>query len=568
MRWFLRVVKNALLLLVLPLFWWGPVVHPHINRLALRKAEKELEAGDRTINEDMVRRLKKNEEAFFFGGNSADAVSAYHVLSNISIYDYAHNAIPDEVNGIPHFGYTLIDEWWRAYQWAMPGIRYTDHDFAVACGWLAHQLADWYPHYAAVDCKGNLVDNGYAGADNRKIFSGFSNSHRVFGADYYPEILASYVVADHALIEFFFDLLVMQGDRGFFDRNRVELFETRSVGGKLRNLLTAASERYYGHAVRIPPEHIPQLADTFNSVIRGIQFFIELAVFLRPSLVYALKNTIDPAITGGPDYIQLSIDRVVDGLFRKSYGEISQLSRERVVLYHTLESRSGLAVVKRPGNIFFPVVRQLGTIINLNQAIPVLRGFEHLSVPIRVGFIKIRIDLPGQLAKLLISFIKDKGVDNLFKRNHDTNALMSFLEELLVDDGADLSVPLRNFKASLKPVAELDGDEHLTEAELLKQMIERRQIGVRLVPATSPEQPDYCKLLNSRRLLFRVDGYEVKEYPAVFKLREKWNGNVLELTCSLLKELKAGVHHLFVDIWDNSNIHSRYLDLEVSLVDR
>ena len=52
---------------------------------------------------------------FIFAGNSADAISMYHILNKVSMYDYAHNAIPDTYSGCPQFGYALIDEWRQAY---------------------------------------------------------------------------------------------------------------------------------------------------------------------------------------------------------------------------------------------------------------------------------------------------------------------------------------------------------------------------------------------------------------------------------------------------------------------
>ena len=111
------------------------MVHPHINRLALRKAKKELASGNTGINEDMIKRLAANEEAFIFAGNSADAISMNHILNNVSVYDYAHNAIPDTFEGSPQFGQALIDEWRQAYD-GERGVRYSDRDFR-GCLWLA-----------------------------------------------------------------------------------------------------------------------------------------------------------------------------------------------------------------------------------------------------------------------------------------------------------------------------------------------------------------------------------------------------------------------------------------------
>lgn len=560
----IRVLRNAFLLILSPLFWWGPVVHPHINRLALKKAEEELAAGSREINRDMVEKLRQNKEAFIFAGNSADAISAHHVLNSISIYDYAHNALPDSFFGSPEFGYTLIDEWLQAAAGKWGSLRYREEDFAVACGWVAHQSADWYPHYAAVDGEGNLVNEGHAPADEVSVFSGFANSHRVFGADFYQEILQGYVVADHALIELFYDLLIMQSDKEFFDRNRVKLFAT--LPGTQQNLLTAASERYAGDAARIPPEHIPVLEETFNTVIRGLQLFIELLAAAQPSVTTAVKNSIDPQLADGPDYLMLSIKKVIDGLFKKSYAEISSLARQEPALKGPTGRDILLSTVKTPGSILFPIVRELGTIFEMNRLLPVLRGRESWPVRLKIfGVPVVTIDLANELVRMLISLISVKSMQALSRRNYETNALLAYLSELISNDHSDLQAPLRRFKKSLRPVVRIDGDPGTPEEERLREMLARREIRIRIVPATSPSQPDPVKLLNPQRLLFRIDGYDVRDYPDAFKLEEKLEHNVLLLTCSILREPAEGTHHLFVDVWDNTNVHSRYLDREIAI---
>ncbi|HEY3316574.1 MAG TPA: hypothetical protein VGL40_15025 [Bacillota bacterium] len=82
------------------------------------------------------------------------------------------------------------------------GQVHSPRELAVACGWLAHQIADFYPHYAPVDAQGALVE---AGATNGSPFKGYANSHRVLGTSFYSEVLNEYTTLDHGLIEFFHD---------------------------------------------------------------------------------------------------------------------------------------------------------------------------------------------------------------------------------------------------------------------------------------------------------------------------------------------------------------------------
>jgi hypothetical protein len=560
MRRFLRILKNALLLVVFPVLWWGPVVHPHINGLALKKAKKMLEEGDDTINENMVRRLDCNKDTFLFAGNSADAISTYHILNKISIYDYAHNSIPNDHTGIPHFGYTLIDEWLQADRGERAGIRYSEKDFAIACGWLAHQVADWYPHYAAVDKDGQLVNDGYGEPDKRTIFPGFANSHRMLGADYYPEILNNYVLTDHGIIELFYDLLVMRGNEEFYDHNRVELFEVKP-GNETKNLLTIVSERYFDQGVRVPPEDIPVLEETFNSVIRGIQVLIEILTLLRPNIHTAIDNAIKTT-TGGLDYfINLSVDRIVEQLFRKSDDDISALANQSVNIKIDDDE------VKRPGSILFPLAGKLGSIIDLNSLLPLLRGAEKFKVPFEICFFKIcfikgSINLPAALISHVKTFVRAKSASVLSKDNHETNALISFIEELLIDDNDNLSVPVKKYKDTVQPVVMLDSTK--PDVDAINEMFQQQEILIRIIPATSPDNPETSKLLNQKQLLFRIDGYNIKAKSWDYDLKEEFRGDdILHLTCNILEKPKEGTHHILVDIRDNNQIQSNSLEYEI-----
>ncbi len=507
------------------------MVHPHINRLALRKAEKDLASSHPNINEDMLKRLTANEDAFIFSGNSADAISMHHILNNVSMYDYAHNAIPDTYSGCPQFGYALIDEWRQAYSGARD-MRYPDRDFAVACGWLAHQLADWYPHYAAIDRAGALVSDGHQAGDGVRTFSGFANSHRVLGADYYPEILHQYVTIDHALIEFFYDLLALQDYRKELKNNHVEHF---SVAGN-HCLLTATSERYIGQAARIPPEKVSEFWKTHNFVISSLQSFLKLISIFRPATVSAIRNTIDPRVTGATDYISLSADHVVEGLLCQSYDEINRMATENFY-----QGTAGSISVKKPGNLLYPVIRELGMFAGLHKA---FSFHEQLS-----------------WTPKMVSFLDDRKELAYTQRNHDAEALFCFLSELILKNRQDLSAPLENFRQTVRPVIELTGTGSSKE-EILKQMLRSRQLTFRFIPAASPVHPDDRKLLNRNRLNFKIDGYDVSLMPESYLLNESWSGEVLKLSCYLLKPPSVGVHDLFVDIQDQGGASARFLDFE------
>ena len=79
--------------------------------------------------------------------------------------------------GVPRFGYALVNEWYENRS------KYPEHHVAIAAGWLAHQLADWYPHYACIRDDGELDDDPTRVADGLSIFAGFANALTIFGAD-------------------------------------------------------------------------------------------------------------------------------------------------------------------------------------------------------------------------------------------------------------------------------------------------------------------------------------------------------------------------------------------------
>ena len=95
----------------------------------------------------------------------------------IDLYDYAHNYHPDHAQGVPRFGYTLVNEWYENRS------KYPEHHVAIAAGRLAHQLADWYPPYACIRDNGELDDDPTRVADGLSTFAGFANALTIFGAD-------------------------------------------------------------------------------------------------------------------------------------------------------------------------------------------------------------------------------------------------------------------------------------------------------------------------------------------------------------------------------------------------
>jgi hypothetical protein len=542
------VLTRILLLPLLPVLNWGPATHPLINQRALERARAELAKGNSRINPEIVARLSRQREAYIYGGNSTDVISVYHFGSGgSSIYDYAHNYYPDRAGGAPVFGYSLIDEWRRAH--TVPnGFVWPEKDFAIACGWLSHQLADWYAHYAAVDRDGNLLPDPLSTPDGEEVFPGYANSHRVFGAYFFPEILALYSKVDHALVELAHDMLILDNKAELRQQNRMELFDNYHENGRIYNLLTAASERYRGVTARIPPEHVARLRHEFNLVIRGLKVFAEQLCHLNPGLLEALRNSIDPAVTGKPDYLSLAVEKIVDELFCKSFEEIAALSKQS--LCHPGPGAPGITVREagRAGTVFFGFLRRLGELLGDSEDCRCLRGL---------------IDLKFLFLKYLAHHWGANRIWELGARVYPNPALWGFLSELFEQKHRDLEGPRAVFRRQLQPAVGFDGPPGLGEPELLRWMVGRGELRVKVVPALALDRPAPEKKLAPESVRFWINNYPVEQLPAFYRLRAEWEGYKLVLKCEIKGNLCPGHHLLHVGAADKGGTEARALEREI-----
>lgn len=545
-----RLFVRGLLLPLLPLFWWGPVTHPYINYRALKRAEKEAAGNNPRVNRDLLARVAHHRDSFVFGGNSADAIAVRHILTRSAAYDYTHNFIPDSASGRPVFGYALISEWLAGQERGRHPYR--EEDLAVACGWLAHQLADWYAHYAAVDAAGRLLPDPCTPPDGSTVFSGYANSHRVFGTDFCPEILREYRLVDHALVEFFHDFLISSDDQEErFNTNRVVFFQNYRAKGRWYNLLTAASERFWGLAPRIPPDELDSLGENLRTVAKGLRGLIHLASFLRPELAETIRQGIGPAATGEPDYIELSAAAVFDGLFCRSYEEIALVAKPPQDAVPAIPP-DPLVVreVTQPGTLLFRLAHRLGSLLP-DTSLPLFREPEDFSI----RFLKL-FELRGKIVSRLIAGLS---VEKLlaFSSTADENALLAFLSTLLTTPHLDLGVACAYFRAALQPVVVLGGDPSVPETERLAAMLNAGELAVRIVPAFASNDPAsrQLKALDLATLRFYVDGYDVRDDPARFELRlVPVDDCRLEARVKLKQRLAEGYHRLKVAVKDNCGV--------------
>ncbi|MGC7847794.1 zinc dependent phospholipase C family protein [Desulforudis sp. 1088] len=559
-----KCLRLAVLLPLLPALNWGPFTHPYINKRALEKANDKVgKSSDHGINLDTLRLLNKHSTEFIWGGNSADAVSAYHLLNDdIGIYDYAHNYVPDNARGVPEFGYRLINEWKQAAKGNRDYKHYSEPDFATACGWLAHQIADWYAHHAALDADGELLSDPSADTDGVYTFSGYSNSHRILGTGFYPEVLKSQTMTDHALVEFFHDALIYQKMQPEdLDGVHVRLFDEHiGPDGRPYNLLTDTSERYRGLASRICPGQIPALQQNFKLVLDGLRIILALFRFLRPSFLEAVRNSIDPAVTLKPDLVEMSSDCVVERLFAVSDAQLAELGKELTAADlddHQISVRD----VTRAGTVLFQLAYRLASFVDADAVVPWIESAEQLRLKFFWGLVDFRV----VALRRLLNLIHSERFLRIVPRDHPGAAVLAFLSELLRSRSASLEPPRKKYRQLMPPVITLDGAEDLNDDEKISDGLARGTIGVTFTPALLVDAPFAYpyKDLDLHTLIFQINGYDVFELPDLYTVSRQWKEKILHVRCTLKKKLPPGYHYLRLDVADKNGVRAKPIEKEI-----
>ncbi|MDI7246079.1 MAG: hypothetical protein QME92_01195 [Bacillota bacterium] len=618
MSWFRRVILGALLGPIFPAFMWGPFTHVHINRTALQKA-KEFAAGHGPngpgaeggadtqhgavggdgaggINKELVALLTSSpdvENAYILAANSADAISSYHTLNNFTAYDYTHNFIPDNAQGIPNFGYTLVDTWRRLPETTWYNSEDRLRDLAIACGWLSHQLADWYAHYACIDGHGNVCDPPDAIADEVTTFSGYADSHRVLGQDYPVPFLRRYNLADHGLTEFLVDSLLIFAPGGHrFENLSLPRLSTLKDGNT--NIITLCSEDFEG-AVRLPEDHVPVLWKNMNLILLGMSILQQLVRARRQLIRHEAAKVVHSR------YVDLSVERVLDGLFRKSFDEVSRFARAGRRPRPADQPIGPLDAggVKYPGTIIFKVAYSIASSLSAPDGTistkTVARALDLVENPLRV---LDRTPLIGPVvrwkwaADVLWQTVAKPSVDAFITTSFDSlgtpakdgrvptqDAILAFANAVLLKRRS-VEAARKEFAASMKPIitvvrrdgSDLPGGREMpTRSELLDMALRQREIVFKAWPAIPRDRRELADLksldINSVRV--NVNGYPVSDYPDFAQLAVGFESD--STASPLLIRLKFGPafrpgrYDIFVDVSDTSGAKAEYLYWPVDL---
>ena len=592
-----RLLILALLSPIFPAFLWGPFTHSHINRKALDKAKKLLASGDNTINRNLVAMLtssRATEKSYALAANTADAISSYHTLNNFTAYDYTHNSIPDNAIGLPNFGYTLVDTWRKIPESAWASCELRLIDLAIACGWLSHQIADWYAHYACIDGNGDLCDPEDAIADEITRFSGYSDSHRVIGHDYPEPYLRRYNLADHGLTEFLVDSVIIFSPKGPKLRNlSLPILSTLHHGGS--NIITIASEDF-GGTVRLPEDHIPILWQNMNLILLGMSVLQKIIYLRRPNLHKEAGQLVTAK------YVDLSIDRVVDNVFRKSFDEIAYLARcgrtirSKDMPIEPLDSE----IMKYPGTIIFKVAYSLASSMSLpdgsissntfNRTLDILNNpFVTLEEAPVIGplmrFEFIRDTLWKKVGKPSLETLITESLDSLGSSDKDVrvptkDALLAlanavFLKRKSIDKAR------QELAMSLKPIITVaesngaplpSGRELPTQSELLDMVFRRRMLVFKIIPAISKshgESHATGKSLDISSVRVRFNGFPITEHPKFAEAQVAYEADntvsPVIVRVFIKPDFQPGRYDIFVDAHDKAGVGAEYLYWQVDL---
>ncbi len=560
-----RLVLRILLAPVLPAFMWGPFTHVHINRTALKKAKSLSGSGDTTIDRELVGLLTSSEaveRSYALAANSADVISSYHTLSSFTAYDYTHNSMPDNARGTPSFGYTLVDTWRRTPEraWASDGDRL--RDLAIACGWLSHQLADWHAHYACIAGDGSLCDPPDAIADEVNTFSGYSDSHRVLGHDYPLPLLRRYNLADHGLTEFLVDSMLIFAPGGHrFEGLTLPPLSLLRDGNT--NIITLASEDFDG-AVRLPEDQVAVLWRNMNLILAGM-YLLQQLVRARRQFIRREAEAIVHA-----RHVDLSVDRVLDGLFRRSFGDIARLAR----LGRKPRSSDrpigplGTNTVKHPGTIIFNVAHSLA------EAASMPEGTVGAAILART-----RRNVATPLAAL--DAIVTSRFDGLGA--HVRDALLALANEVLLKRRS-VDEARRRFAASMKPVITVvrrdgsglpEGRELPTSAELMDMVYRRRELVFKVWPAAPRSERGMAapgKALDINSVRVNVNGFPVSDHPDFARLTLGFESDgptsPLLIRLAFGPAFEPGRYEISVDASDVSGIRAEHLYWSVDITRR
>jgi hypothetical protein len=592
-RW-RTVLVRALLMPVLPCIQWGPFTHPDIARRAYQKCSGA--AADAPIPE-IREAIDANLRVFMFAANSPDAISTNHFLRNRISYDYAHNYMPDSPEGLPLFGLKLVKEALRRVRElsdrdsdrgrdadghrrrprfggrdsigsgssntcgvvttapAGPRRALALRDLAFACGWLAHQVSDWVPHY--LDVARQVPGAGV------RTFTGYANSHQVLTPAFHEDILASKVWIEHGIVEMFHDLHSVAHDTsGMLDLGKTGVWLPLEPAD---NIITAVSRSFLSRGQsKIPARHLPALAEDFSAIIRGLDSIMVLLRRLQPGLDCA----IDQFVAERQQYVDMSIQQTYDWIFALTEERLEELSEA-----HPEDAATQRAeiVPLRYDSALQKLAFRVGSSVSPSLVEAMAKPGAMIAVPLKIGPVstELRVDLIERFKRPLL-----EAAGRIGTTDTETRAAATFTVALLgAEPGRDIIKAATDaYCSGLKPIAALDYDPARyagrNEDEVLLDMVNRREIDIRFTPAlrTDKNTPQY--MLDPDTVILQVNGCCSNDPDAPFTaVPVETESQILRYKLILRDDICFSTLHLFADVCDGrgNQCHSDYLDRQVRM---
>lgn len=566
-----NLLVRILLLPIMPCFMWGPFTHPYISIKALEKAKRD---PNSVGCKDVLESIESNKDIFVYASNAPDAISTFHVLKNMMVYDYAHTYIPDCPEGRPTFGYRLLDEALTRLEKAPTASlrRKYKREVAFACGWLSHQLADRVPHYQE-------TSSPYLDVSGRRLsFQGYCNSHQVLTPCFYPDVLRAKQNVEHAIIELFHDAYVLITDKPQRfppGKNHVELLTEFDS-----DLLTEVSAKFRENwRCRIDSRHLPTLKRDFDAVIRGTDCLIAALRVLQPKF----DDMIRGFIRERESYMDQSVEDVTLGVFCASREQISEeaayscpVSSERDMgVYVSVVSPKKESILQR-------LAFQIGRHLNPADVNKYLRKALKVSLPIPLrAQIMLRLCAGWPIKVSTAATVKEVVLPAL-KRAIDKSewdkALFGFIYALVTSDAEDiLDAARREYCSGLLPIVTLDCDPELLERKgeekILEDMVRARRIRFRFTPARRTDKDTSDYYLDPSTVDVRINGYSCDDEHKPFQwsiTQDAEYPDILKGEARLPDSLPTGdstVIHIFAEICDNrgKKFHSPYITRQVKV---
>lgn len=357
------------------------------------------------------------------------------------------------------------------------------------------QLVDWDPHYARIRDNGDLDDDLTRITDGLCTFAGFANALTIFGGDLPAEWRERYKVPKHGLHELFLDTIVLASDG-----------------------LCSDPERF-------------------------------------------VKT----------DVLQLGAGKVFKGLLYKSWDELRSTPASSV------EQRDAGGVngpqvglpseeLTTPGSALFSILYQIGGSFKREVSPDDLARLidEPVEVPIsqiaRVGKIAPAVDsileslgrdLDAAVYRLLREKLRRLG-GNYKGKWKDQSPILAFLSGLLLDAEGGLSSARKAMWFGLRPIVSVCAAHNKDVDSELANMFAHRKIHLRAIPAVADSSPEALKArkqLDENTLIIRIDGYDLKQDPAIGTFGVSRDSRAaLDINIGIKADVVPGIHYIFVDI--------------------